>query len=516
MSQTRSFERWWSTIGIVLLVVGMAGIPRQFLSPIDVYDEGLLLTHADSLAHGAVPYRDFYANYPPGVLLLVAGVWKLTGSSVIGVRVLGLIVQALIAWFVGRFAARATHGPNAGTNQLRFSWLACGATFLWLRHGPIWPTAWLAGLLCALISFDLALRARDSSMRWFVVGASFGLVACMRHDLFVYASVLFALVLVAARIAKVPLAYPPRAAIVSLLVGASLPIVLVFGWILAKADWRQPYLDLYRDQVDSMLPGRVLPLPGLWKFDRLAVGVWIGIVAPIVWLAQLWRGRRSLALNALGLLAVAGLPQMLNRTDTHHVVYGLAPGLGVLAIAAQDSLERVRSFSLRIAASLALFVLLAGGLLGVRLRTGREWVPFSVARAQGTPARTKELALARERVVAFVAEHSRATDPIFVGCEQHARVFISEMDLYYLCDRRGGVRRMQFDPNLTNRVDEQEKMIAEMDARHVNVVVLAPYLDPREPNDSRKRDSELFDRWLGEHFEVVERAGPYQLLLRRR
>jgi sugar phosphate isomerase/epimerase len=75
---------------------------------------------------------------------------------------------------------------------------------------------------------------------------------------------------------------------------------------------------------------------------------------------------------------------------------------------------------------------------------------------------------------------------------------------------------MQFDPNLTNRLDEQQLMIEQIERCRANVVVLAPYLDPREPNDSRKSDSEAFDRWLWEHFELAERAGPYQLLLRRR
>ncbi len=511
MTETRSFARAWDAVGIVLIAVGVAALPRQFLAPIDVYDEGLLLTHADHIARGAVPYRDFYANYPPGVLLLVASAWQVTGASVLVVRVLGLLVQTGVAWLVGRFAARAATDQGRG-----ISWLATGATFLWLRHGPIWPTAWLTGLLCALVAFDLAARARDSNARWFAVGTSFGLVACMRHDLFVYASVLCAAVLVAARFARVRVPYPPRAAVLALFAGAAWPIVLLFGWILWKAGWRQPYLDLYHDQVKSMLPGRVLPLPPLWRPERLALGLWVGFLAPLAWLVGLARGRRGLAWIALGVLALSGLPQMTNRADTHHVVYGLAPGLAILAFTAEHALAGFRSQAPRVTASVGLLILLAGGALGLRLKTGREWAPFDARRAGGTPARTSELAAARERVLAFVAEHSRSDERIFVGCEQHAKVFISEMDLYFLCDRRGAVRRMQFDPNLTNRLDEQQLMIEQIERCRANVVVLAPYLDPREPNDSRKSDSEAFDRWLWEHFELAERAGPYQLLLRRR
>lgn len=90
------------------------------------------------------------------------------------------------------------------------------------------------------------------------------------------------------------------------------------------------------------------------------------------------------------------------------------------------------------------------------------------------------------------------------------------MDLYFLCDRRGAVRRMQFDPNLTNRPDEQALMIAEIERCGARVAVLAPDLDPHEPNDSSKYGSTLLDDWLARHFVLAEEAGPYQLLLRVR
>ena len=39
---------------------------------IGAYDEGILLTGADLILRGQLPYRDFYTNYPPGIFLLIA------------------------------------------------------------------------------------------------------------------------------------------------------------------------------------------------------------------------------------------------------------------------------------------------------------------------------------------------------------------------------------------------------------------------------------------------------------
>jgi len=214
-------------------------------------------------------------------------------------------------------------------------------------------------------------------------------------------------------------------------------------------------------------------------------------------------------------LALAGLPQMMNRADMHHVVYGLAPGIGLLAIGVESGLVHIRPVWARVAVTLPCLLLLAGGALGLRWKFGRGWTSYPTARVGTVVAETAALAEARVQVLAFIARYSAPDERIFVGCEQHERVFISEMDLYFLSDRRGAVRRMQFDPNLTNREDEQRLMIAQIESMGTRVVVLAPFLDPHEPNDSAKSGSGAFDRYLDQHFELRERAGPYRLLLRR-
>ncbi len=500
--------RTWSCIGLALAVAGLLAVWRQMIAPIDVYDEGLVLSYADQLLHGAVPYRDFYSNYPPGVFLLVAGWWHVVGASVLSERVLGLSLQILLALLSGRLAARAVEGSR------RFSMIAFGATFLWLRHAPIWPTAWMSGLAFALLAVELALRAGPSRARWFAAGVCFGIAGTMRHDLFVYASILIVALVVAVRVFTLDKVIPPARMRAMLVAGIVLPLALVGGWIVWKAGVRQPWLDLYFDQVHSMLPGRRLPFPPLWKPTLLATALWVGFAAPLIGLVMLARGRRSVALLALVALSLAALPQMTQRTDVAHVLCGLTPGLAILACALEGFVPGWSSRVARTVARCVLVVLLLLGVHGIHFRTGRSWVPLDLPRTRGISASDSDLAVAQRHVVEFVQAHTAPDEHVLVGNHQHARVFISEMELYFLCDRRGAVRRMQFDPNLSNRLDEQEKMIAELEARATRVVVLAPDDYPPEPNDSAKVGSARFDEFLRSRYALAERAGPYELLLR--
>lgn len=511
--------RAWTALGLVLACVGVAASLRQIRAPIDVYDEGLVLTHANHVLHGFVPYRDFYSNYPPGVFWLVAAAWKVVGESVIVERALGLLLHVAIASCAGRVAARAIDPAR------RFSWLAAGAVFVGLRHGPIWPTAWMLGLAFVWLAVVWALDARASRLRWFAAGVALGAAGCARHDLFVYICATAALAYAiawarrfAARVPARPLdvaaEFPPRRVLVAFVLGASIPLALTWGWVLWKAGWRQPVLDLYSDQTRYVLPGRVLPLPEMWKPSFLSIAVWLEFLAPLV-AGVVWaRGGGSKALVASTVLAIGALPQMMGRTDEHHVTYVITSGLVIVSVAlergALDGRTRAATWATRGVA----LVLLCGPIQGLRFGAGRNWVPLATPRASGLPARDAERAAARDRVLAFVEQHSRADERIFVGNVRHDRVYVNDMDLYYLADRRGAVRRMQFDPNVTNREDEQLRMIREIDGHGTRVVVLAPVDYPLEPNDSSKSDSTVLDRWLAERFREVDRAGGYRMLLR--
>src|SRR5690349_24179746 len=78
------------------------------LNGIQPNDEGLMLQAASRIAHGQVPYKDFWWFYPPGQPYLLAALWKLFGPSLLTwriVRVLSDAGVATLAYFLARRAA---------------------------------------------------------------------------------------------------------------------------------------------------------------------------------------------------------------------------------------------------------------------------------------------------------------------------------------------------------------------------------------------------------------------------
>ena len=123
---------------------------------------------------------------------------------------------------------------------------------------------------------------------------------------------------------------------------------------------------------------------------------------------------------------------------------------------------------------------------------------------------------ARAAVFAFIAEHTRPGDPIYVGVLDHRFIFVNEMDLYFLSERTGSTRYMQFDPNIVNREDVQRTMVAELERVQPKVAILSfRFGRSDEPNQSRNMGSQLLDDYLRQRYEIVGRSGAYMLALRR-
>jgi hypothetical protein len=72
--------------GALCFAAGLRATVLSLHESIAFYDEGLLLSNSNMLLMGKMPFRDFYTNYPPGIFLVIAGIWKLFGISVHSAR----------------------------------------------------------------------------------------------------------------------------------------------------------------------------------------------------------------------------------------------------------------------------------------------------------------------------------------------------------------------------------------------------------------------------------------------
>ncbi len=501
-------------LGLLAIAAGTWGTAKMIVAPVLIYDEGIVLTDANLILSGSIPYRDFYTNYPPGIFLALAGLWKAFGVSLLLERWLGALMHLAIAFLAGRLAGRILSRP--------FSWLAAGLVLMWLIRLRSVAFAWVAGLMMALAFGELALWAteRPSARRWTLAGVALGAVACFRHDLFVYLCLTLALAAAvgALRRRRVRLSTIDARAF-GFVLGACVPILLVWGPVLAKSGVEQPLRDVLLDQVRYVQPARIIPLPNeLWQFKIFELSVLLTLIAPLIALCMLVLGRASRAPTIfVGALGLAVLPQMLGRTEMYHSLYTVTPALILLVALIETLGARGPTFfhgPIWAILAVAYLVLPTTKHLARDLRMPRWRVDD--LRYDDLPERDPLWARARQEVLAFVRENTAPGEPIFVGLKDHRVVLGNEMELYFLTDRPGATRCMQFDPNITNRLDQQQAMIADFERARLRVAILTdPIYDSIEPNQSSIPGADLLDRYFVERFRVVEEVGQYRLLLRR-
>ena len=518
--------------GAALLAAGFFALVRAALDwPLRGFDEGVLLTDAMLLLRGKALYRDFYSNYPPGIFWTIAGLWKLFGPDPVVLRWLGIAMHAGLSLFAGRVAGRA-----AGR---RFSSLAAGLVVAWTAGLGGVPFAWLAALLAAFVFVErLGGVSPASRGRWVAAGLALGAVGCYRHDLLVYECLALA-ALGAAWAARRRRLLPPgdvlRVALPAVAAASAL-LALVFVPTLVRSGVARAAADLYFDQVRYVMPSRLLPVPDLLRavpalgahVPAFAVRPFEGAVAlslagPLLGAAALLagrgaRGRPRLDLLLMTALAVAVLPQLLGRTDVWHALFTVSPAL-VLGSALAERATAVRWRGARallpcaLAVALALPVVASPGAL--LLRVPPAGAPGSSARYGGLAEVSAARADARRQVFAFLDARGSAGDPVFVGGTDHRRPLLSEMELYFLADRTGATRYMQFDPGIVGRREVQEEMVRELEAVRPRAAVLSTATLPAEPKPAGAGGATLLDDYLASRYRLVGTAGPYRLLERR-
>jgi len=107
-------------------------------------------------------------------------------------------------------------------------------------------------------------------------------------------------------------------------------------------------------------------------------------------------------------------------------------------------------------------------------------------------------------------------DPIFVGVQDHSRVFFNDLRIYWLSGRRIGVREFQLEDRIATEEAVQREIIHDLDQNHVNWAVI----DCNQPAGDKTfvrraySGSTLLDSYLLEHFKEESRFGQYAILRR--
>jgi len=521
-----SFRRRYWFAGGALLLAFVCLLPCLLQGP-SPYDEGIMVEGAVRTAHGALPYRDFYAIYAPGGFYALAAIFRLFGPSLLVERIWRALVRfavCLVVYAISRrFVSRTA------------SYLAClltalvlqtGLSFGFLPEAMFWS---LLGVLVLLLAYPV-----EGLEGVFLSGAATGVETLFRHEMGVYTCFSAALAMVLFSMLKRQRARFTLKALLTYGSGVSaivVPALIGLVRTVPPADLRTDFLDFPRIQTQFRLGGLPPLLPNLYFFtsQHMAAYDWFGFYAPIAVLLISWIGlvRRRRNREAAGdgqeelfgwiLLTVLGSSFVMRGAIRQHSELMTVPAIILLPLLLGKSLPgNWRGWSAK-PVRVALLVL-AVGYAGTQLALNRYLLANLV---RHTREGTSSLARARgfyvdpemEATVRYIEQNVPDGEAIYVGNAQHHQVFVNDAIIYFLAGRRPGTRFHDLIPGVITTAPVQREVICDLARNQVDYIVINTDrgLARFEGQPSTDSGVGLLDDFLSSQYKETRTFGSYSV-----
>lgn len=535
-----------------LLVVGGAillYLPTRL--PLNIYDEAIALVNALRVSRGDVPFRDYWAIYPPGQSYALAAVFQFAGTTIGAERAYDSVIRLLCALFVflvarqllRRFSLAALlYGMVIG--------LLAAATFYGYAIFPALLFAF-AALWCFFNSL-----ASPASQRWLLAaGITTGITALFRIDVAGYVGVAQLLSLLIHIITnpstdrQAPAKGRTFLSDSIWIMGGALTMFLPFyGYLALAGNVGELFNNLLIFPTTVFHEVRHLPYPSFlpdWSRWQQR-GEWL---AQVDWVLGEWlRFYLPLVIYSLStLLLLVGLGQALRKHKS--MAQGDVQALAVLLLGLGLFVQAMSRYDAIHALPTTLPTLLLFGWLWQRLVTARWWRMFllplplllSVAPlfvygylpyaqlatfVERFPPTTCFSTLPRASCVPILAEHAAliayldqqdsGNGALFVGVPTHDRIFINDVSFYFLADRPITTRYHELHPGGATTLAVQEEIAQSLETSQTSWVVLADWGNPNEPNGSALSSGVThLDEYLRSHYTFKQQFGNYQLWQRQ-
>jgi len=547
----RFFSSWHGlllllSVSFLYFLFGITGV-------VDVYDEGIPVYGAERILNGEVPYRDFWTIYAPGQFYVLAGLFKIFGSSLLAERLYDTAVRALVSGTVYLIALRLA-SPGWG---LLF-WLVVTA---WLKFFGYHASSTFPAILFALVSLWAVsgLPAQEKPKRWiFISGLLAGLATLFRHDFgfYTFLSEISAILFFPFWHRKLTSGGKVSSNWASVLIASLWPYLLGFGAVLffplAFFLSAVPVKDLWYDLVTfpaTIFPlVRDLPYPaplpdparifrGELSFSRAFADLshrWAFYIVPLTFAAVffflLFGNRRkphpkgggdgSAAWEwGVGVFLVFGILSFNNvrvRSDLPHLFPSfVAAGLLFPALVAKilelRLFRRGLVFGVGLAAALLLFPHPLQELQkpGVDERYRHLLYVHNLRRAGSIGVNPFQA-----QAIYYIQSVTFPWERIFVGSHRHDQIYNSDVIFYFLSERNCATRYHELSPGSATSREVQAAIIDDLQRNHVRYIVILSRVPIRgvtnEPVPVR-----LLDEFIKVNYQQFEKFGDWFVLKRR-
>ena len=524
-----------------LFVVGLLALFRQIKAPANLYDEGLVLTSAERIRAGELPYRDFWTMYGPGYFYALAGFFSLVNPTILAARLFDTALRFLLTLEVYLLARALTS-----------RWVALlpyAAVTFWLAtirfySYPAFPAT--GALLLTALLFTRYLR--DERGRWlFLSGMALGLTALLRLDFGGYGAFGFSLALVIIELRRP--CVPGAATLTRLMrvlkadvlmaTGALLVALPLYAYLILAAGGATVYYDLIVFPATVFRNVRHLPVPPLLPdFGQLTSAQWhdwlrlylplaIYVLASLV--ALRWLSVRSISSSdqrfASGGLFIAltgtGVGLAVKATSRYHELHALPMTIGAIILATALLYRIPRKLWQNVPFVIGFVGLLLFSLSDpyvTHFQTLASHGPTSptVCYSQLARAGCVSISQEQEQVAQYLQMYTQPDEYVFIGNSQHDLIFINDLLLYFLADRRSPTKYTELHPGLATTLPVQQTIARDLAEKDVQWVVMMQSWPSNEPNASSISSGVTFlDDYIRQHYQPETTFGSYQVWRKR-
>jgi len=515
-SATVTWIGWLVFVSLTLATVSglmLFGVMRQ--------DEGLLLVYPWLIAHGEMPYRDIWMQYPPATFVLLAAAIKAGIPGLVAERGLSVGSRLVYGLIVNRYLT---------DSWLRFSWLGIPISLSLLLFAPdadIRAYPWVVGMPFLLLGL-MAARNRPvlSALMFFVAGT-------FRFEFGVAGLVCLTSLCGLAALQG----HPWRR---QLIAAVALAVGLIAFFAGLQVLTGAAIQDIFIDPVLWISPGRSLPLlPPNYGAAGIPLAV-LTLASPAL-MAIIALIHRRPYLAAVNLAVLTLLQHFLSRPDWLNlrvVAASVVPWTIVTLVDFMKYENPGLGGESRHGRGPAVTKLAGWGLSGISLMVGawysflvlafavlycplsplapRSLVDYSPRIVHGgggtTLAWTSAEARDDRQVIDYLDHRGNQRQTVFVAPEKIQYAIYNMTILYYSLEQQPASKYLEMDPGLETRASVQREIVREL--RGCTWVILWKGGFWHEENASQRAGSLLLSSYIHAHYTSVLENSTYEVLER--
>jgi len=512
-------------------------------TPVGRYDEGMAAYNALRVSSGEIPYKDFWAIYPPGQFFALAAVYKIAGASLASVRAYDTLVRFLICLLLFVFAGRGFNRRAAVPTSISAAVLMSGAGSFGYSVYP----ALMFGILALIIAHEFMQSGRPVFA--LLSGVAAGIIADFRLDMSAYILIAVIISVCSAEINRTLPAkrrlpgriFNTSAAVLAGFILTALPVYAALG---AASGLKPLWNQLFIFPAFGFHSVRTLPLPSLipdlqgipnMKDVYLRLSWWLNFYVPfcicafsfIYELGKFLRRHTNRSAGRL-LAGFAGLMmfvQAASRYDILHVMPSALLAVLILIDWTFDTESGGTRHKIRRPSVSSLIKIVFGGVfLAVFLMLPlksvvsdfieyKPWGCYSHLDRAGCVFVSPDQTAAVE----YITARTKKDEPIFVGVSRHDRIFTNDVSFYFLSGRPCAAAYSELHPGVATTLKVQKEIAADLLAKDVRWVVLWKGPETLEQNASSVSSGITYlDDFIRSNFSVAASFGNYSVWTKRR